>query len=687
MASTSECTSYLEDKDVCSPGSAFHEFCQSIRAKSAHQTHQKLLVSFTNFGYFDMAHNFVVALHKLGIYNIIMFALDLASFEKLKLLNIPTWFLSQKDAVYTEASSSFGSPEFNSICNVKPWIVLEILKGGIDVVWTDTDVIWHRDAQPFFDIHPTVDMQLQGDDDDICAGFFYARSTAANIKLLENVILYTNTWVDDQTALRRFLNETEGLAHRLTSKKHDLAMTRPEDWRVPLSFDLQPNVVNYLVLPRMLFPNGTAYFNFKFPQRFGVVPFIVHNNCIIGHDSKVDRFKMYDMWYIPSPLDVEFDETSAKFERKSPKFNLTPHREIVTCLSVHPDQSILYTASYDKTVKTYRMELIDKAQGPDLVRPSGGGLLNRRGGAWCMAWKPATVANSSNSTSSVVKPSTSATPPSRMDEVFALLQKKPVAEASNNAVQSVSEEPQCFTGGHDRHVMVWQTHRGLVEEVFANTGPWKSEITLKGHSGVVNDVLYHREQVFSASDDCTVRSWDPVKGEKTRIYRAGKGWISALAADGPALFAASADHCAYAWDIASARMVQVYIGHTGWVRTIIVDGPAKRVYTAGSDCSIKEWDMIAGDCLRTIHNAHSGGINRLVLDKRNSHPSSSPSSHPSSILYSCSDDGLIRAWDMESFQCVAQYEGHSGTVTCLLSVTPHLISGGADHSVKVWNLV
>lgn len=142
-------TSFIGETNVCTPGTALFDFCTATAAKSTHQidglAQPKLLVSFTNFGYFDMAHNFVEALNRLGIYNVVMFALDIPSYERFKLLGIPTWLLASKEStVYTQSSSSFGSPEFNSICNVKPWIVVECLRGGFDVVWTDTDVIWLR---------------------------------------------------------------------------------------------------------------------------------------------------------------------------------------------------------------------------------------------------------------------------------------------------------------------------------------------------------------------------------------------------------------------------------------------------------------------------------------------------------------------------------------------------------------
>lgn len=153
-------TSFIGETGVCTSGTPLHEFCTTVASKSSHKSEgvrPKLLVSFTNYGYFDMAHNFIEALNRLGIYNVVMFALDVPSYERFNLLNIPTWLLASKEStVYTESSSSFGSPEFNSICNVKPWIVVECLRGGFDVVWTDTDVIWLRvRLGPFYSSMPS----------------------------------------------------------------------------------------------------------------------------------------------------------------------------------------------------------------------------------------------------------------------------------------------------------------------------------------------------------------------------------------------------------------------------------------------------------------------------------------------------------------------------------------------------
>lgn len=44
-----------------------------------------------------------------------------------------------------------------------------------------------KDPFPIFAVHESMDMQLQSDDDDICAGFFYAKSRKNVMNFLDQV--------------------------------------------------------------------------------------------------------------------------------------------------------------------------------------------------------------------------------------------------------------------------------------------------------------------------------------------------------------------------------------------------------------------------------------------------------------------------------------------------------------------
>lgn len=61
--------------------------------------------------------------------------------EELQKHNIATYYFQKDDAVYTEASSNFGEVGFKAICNEKPYLVLEVMKLGFNVLWTDSDIL------------------------------------------------------------------------------------------------------------------------------------------------------------------------------------------------------------------------------------------------------------------------------------------------------------------------------------------------------------------------------------------------------------------------------------------------------------------------------------------------------------------------------------------------------------------
>lgn len=125
----------LESK-LCPKGSEFYDLV-SKRAQN-----NRIIISFTNFGFVDLADNLIACFQKLSITNYVMVALDQKSFDYLTSKNIPTHLIHLEKKLFDETTQNFGTMGFIDICNVKPYLVLEVLKAGFDVIWTDTDIVW-----------------------------------------------------------------------------------------------------------------------------------------------------------------------------------------------------------------------------------------------------------------------------------------------------------------------------------------------------------------------------------------------------------------------------------------------------------------------------------------------------------------------------------------------------------------
>lgn len=55
------------------------------------------------------------------------------------------------------------------------------------------------------------------------------------------------------------------------------------------------------------------------------------------------------------------------------------------------------------------------------------------------------------------------------------------------------------------------------------------------------------------------------------------------------------------------------------------------------------------------------------------------------ILYSASTDGVIRANDIQTCQCLLELKGHEGAITCMVEYNDILYTGSVDNTIRVWD--
>lgn len=137
-------------------------------------------------------------------------------------------------------------------------------------------------------------------------------------------------------------------------------------------------------------------------------------------------------------------------------------------------------------------------------------------------------------------------------------------------------------------------------KVFA-VGTWKMTFDLKnGHSDTVYGLAFSPELQIPEPGQKTP---DPKDKNPPKIKTTPMHCIAT----------ASADKYIKVWNLADAKFVKSFEGHTHHVLDIGWSSDGKKLASAGADNTVKVWDFEKGEQERTIANAHTKQVTRLLF--------------------------------------------------------------------------
>ncbi|WVW79437.1 hypothetical protein I302_101406 [Kwoniella bestiolae CBS 10118] len=197
--------------------------------------------------------------------------------------------------------------------------------------------------------------------------------------------------------------------------------------------------------------------------------------------------------------------------------------------------------------------------------------------------------------------------------------------------------PVLITGSYDRSVRVWNLDTG--EEVR----------TLTGHTRAVRALQFDQMLLFTGAMDGTVRMWNWRAGECLRVMDGHTDGVISLNYNGYLLASGSADSTIQVWNFRSGNKFTLR-GHEEWVNSVVLwDGKS-----SPSDVDPTLPPSFTQAVSSRCSKAKSPGVN--------SNDNGQPDIDVGAMLFSASDDGTIKLWDLTSQSCVRTFEGHKAQV-------------------------
>ena len=220
-------------------------------------------LTFLNSGCLDICLNMLKSAENVGINmdDFIIACMDEDVYKSLILEGYKGSFLYMDNELKEYQDWTFDKNSgFRNIVRHKWKIINQVHKEHPNLMWVDTDIVFKENPVEILSGHEEVLFQTDAPGSTICTGFMVFNETPECRQLVEECGADESD--DDQLIMNR------------------IALTKYNDHVALLSEDL--------------FPNGNVYYQ----QGKKENAMIVHNNWMVGVETKMNKFKEEGLWFI-----------------------------------------------------------------------------------------------------------------------------------------------------------------------------------------------------------------------------------------------------------------------------------------------------------------------------------------------------------------------------------------------------
>ncbi|XP_077234770.1 arabinosyltransferase XEG113-like [Tasmannia lanceolata] len=257
-----------------------------------------IVVTFGNYAFLDFILNWVKHLTDLGVFNLLVGAMDTKLLEALYWKGIPVFDMGSN---MNTIDVGWGSPTFHKMGREKVILINAILPFGYELLMCDTDMVWLKNPLPYFARFPGADILTSSDqviptvaDDRLEVwqqvsgayniGIFHWRPTDSSKKLAKEWknMLLADEKIWDQNGFNDLVRRSLG-----PSVDEETGLVYAFDGNLKLG-----------ILPASIFCSGHTYFVQAMYQQFRLEPYAVHTTFqYAGTEGKRHRLREAMVFY------------------------------------------------------------------------------------------------------------------------------------------------------------------------------------------------------------------------------------------------------------------------------------------------------------------------------------------------------------------------------------------------------